>query len=478
MRLKTEITSQLVLLAIVGGLLAIAVAIAAISGLVQAVFTKDTPAQTQTPVLDAQATLPALPPTAFPTFAAPIIVTPALPMIATPSPILAQLVISLTGYVLPDIEYLNLRDKPATNATVLTRIMANTALNISGQSSDTQWLNVRTTTGLQGWVMSRYVRMGPSPQVSSAQVAPRKHTNTSAIPSNYPFLSSLSAKVRDIFDKGQRSGNRANTFAIVGDSNSENAAFLSAFDGTGYNLAGYSALQPTIEFFKGSFGRKRPAAIGGFNTTKVMASGQANSDCEAGESPLACEYRLTRPAFALILLGTGDQHSWQGFGERYRRIIDYTLSKNIVPVLITKADDLESKDNSAPTGYTNAQIRQIAAEYDVMLLDFRLVANQLPNRGCVEDGFHYNAPPDNDAADFSISRLQYGFTQRNLTTLQALDFLRRSLVATQANPVAAQPNNAVTPQPIVKPSSCQGRNEKSTKAQVEKGSNGNLVKAV
>ena len=62
------------------------------------------------------------------------------------------------------------------------------------------------------------------------------------------------------------------------------------------------------------------------------------------------------------------------------------------------------------------------------LLDLRRVVELLPNRGCVADGFHYNTPPDGRSADFTGSRLSYGYNVRNLTGLLALDELRRQVL--------------------------------------------------
>jgi hypothetical protein len=165
--------------------------------------------------------------------------------------------------------------------------------------------------------------------------------------------------------------------------------------------------------------------VGGFNTAKVLDPANADSRCSGGESPLACEYRLQKPSVALILLGTGDQHTWRDFEGRYRQIISYTISLGIVPVLITKADNLESTDNTAAPGFINAVIVRLSQEYDVPLLNLRQAVDPLPNRGCQPDGFHYNSPPDGLTANFTGDHLSYGFTMRNLTALQMLDALRR-----------------------------------------------------
>jgi hypothetical protein len=128
------------------------------------------------------------------------------------------------------------------------------------------------------------------------------------------------------------------------------------------------------------------------------------------------------------LIGTGDQHSWQGFEGRYRQIIDLCIAYGVVPILITKGDDLEHRDNSAPSGYINSVIRRVAAEYQVPLLNLTQVLGQIPAGGFREDGFHYNWPPDERPADFTPDKLQYGFNQRNLTALQALDLFRRRVI--------------------------------------------------
>jgi hypothetical protein len=193
-------------------------------------------------------------------------------------------------------------------------------------------------------------------------------------------------------------------------------------------------LSPTIHYFSGSFSRSSPAAVGSFSTSKELDPSFAKPGCAAGETPLACEYRLNKPSVALILLGTGDQHSWQGFEARYRKIIEYTIQQGIVPVLITKADDLESKEDTAPAGFTNGVIRRLAQEYDVPLLDLRAAVDPLPNHGCGPDGFHYNVPPDGQSANFDTAHLLYGYTVRNLTALQVLDALRRDVLYNPPSP--------------------------------------------
>ncbi len=265
--------------------------------------------------------------------------------------------------------------------------------------------------------------------VPTATAVPPTATLVVALNAPPSYFVPATAHASQIFLQGQILGNRADAFALVGDSNTDNPNFFAPFDNGNYALGDYAYLQETISFFRGSFAQHSPAAVGSFNTSKVLDPAYADPvRCLAGETPLACEYRLLRPSVVLILIGTGDHLDWPNFEGRYRRILDYTLAQGIVPVLLTKADDLESKEQGAPYDFTNNIIRRLSREYDLPLLDLRRAVELLPNRGCGPDGFHYNTPPDGRSADFTGGRLNYGYNVRNLTGLLALDQIRRQVL--------------------------------------------------
>jgi LysM repeat protein len=344
----------------------------------------------------------------------------------------------VTVIVKADSDGLRLRKEPVVGDNVVTRLPALTQLTPVGRTADNSWLQVTLSDGTSGWVMAQYVDIsGDLAQVSvtsgdqgQAQQPSGGSATANLQPRDEPYISGISSKATAIFQAGQALGNRANAFALVGDSNTQNPAFFQALDQGNYNLGEYAYLEDTVQFFKGSFIRSQssPAAVGGFNTTKVLDPANSPGNCNKGETPLACEYRITKPSVALILMGTGDQHTWQGFEGRYRSIIEYTINQGIIPVLITKGDDLEHRDNSASSGYINDIIRRLSREYDVPLLDLRQAINGLPNLGFNSDGFHYNTPSDGKSCYFDSAHLQYGYTMRNLTALQMLDALRRQVV--------------------------------------------------
>jgi hypothetical protein len=327
---------------------------------------------------------------------------------------------TVAGQVIESGGGLRLRQSPGTAGAILDSLSASDILEIVGRTADNVWLQVITAQGKHGWVKAVFVAVtGDLKNVAITGKA------VDAPDEALTYLSGITAHARQIFLAGQGLGNRDFSFSKVGDSNTDNPAFLTPFDQGNFDLGSYTDLAPAVNYFRGSFARISDAAVGGFSTAKVLDPALARGGCASGETPLACEYRINKPSVALILLGTGDQHSWQGFEARYRQIIEYTIQQGIVPVLMTKADDLESKEDTAPAGFTNETIRRLAKEYDVPLLDLRRAVEPLPNRGCGPDGFHYNSPPDGQTANFDAAHLLYGFNMRNLTALQALDALRR-----------------------------------------------------
>ncbi len=337
---------------------------------------------------------------------------------ASPSPWLPMPTPGLSAQVAATATGLRLRATPGTAGQILRELDAGEALSLLGRSDNSEWLEVTTALGEHGWVSAAFVEV-------AGEVGALAITGTAVEAPVAGHVSGVSAQAREIFLRGQALGNRDFAFSMVGDSNTDNPAFLAPFDTGAYNLGEYADLELTVGYFKGSFSRDSAAAQGGFSTARVLDPAYADGRCNAGETPLACEYRLNQPSVALILLGTGDQHAWQGFEARYRRIIEYSIGQGVIPVLITKADDLESIDNTAPPGFINAVIRRLAIEYDVPLIDLRRAVEPLPNRGCQPDGFHFNTPPDGQSAVFDDEHLRYGYPVRNLTALQALDALRQ-----------------------------------------------------
>lgn len=239
-----------------------------------------------------------------------------------------------------------------------------------------------------------------------------------------PVVPSVSETMRVVYETGQASGNNPRAFSKVGDGEISTAWFLTAFDlGNGhYDLGPFEDLVPMIEHFSSSFGRIGVAARRGFNTHRILDPALSPGDlCAIGESPLACELRLHRPAFAILSLGTNQVWQPEEFEQGMRQILDRLLSNHIVPVLSTKGDNLEGDHR------INRIIACLAQDYDAPLWNFWSAIQPLPNHGLQADLEHLTY----GGTDFADERaMQTAWTVRNLTALQVLDAVWRGVTGT------------------------------------------------
>ena len=240
---------------------------------------------------------------------------------------------------------------------------------------------------------------------------------------SWPVIPAAGETSREIYERGLASGNNPRAFSKIGDGEIAAAWFFTVFDlgEDYYDLGPYQNLLPVIEYFAGSFERIGMAARRGFNTNLILDAAVGDAAlCEAGESPLDCELRLHRPAFAILSLGTNQVWRRDEFESGMRQILDLLTLHNVVPILSTKGDNLEG-DHSI-----NRTIACLAQEYDVPLWNFWSAIQPLPNHGLQADLEHltYGINDFDDA-----SAMQSAWTIRNLTALQALDAVWRGVTS-------------------------------------------------
>ena len=256
----------------------------------------------------------------------------------------------------------------------------------------------------------------------------------------YPILPELTAHARQIFEVGMELGNNPQVFSKVGDCMTASPDFLTVFGAGEYDLGENAVLQDVVDYFAGtpargegfeedSFTNPGLATTSGFNTASVLDSIWSNINwCEVGESPLACEYRLSRPAFAVIMFGTNDVFFTTPalFDYNLRMIVLESIDKGIVPVLNTFPTRPEFPEVSL---LLNQIIIDVSQDYDLPLINLWLALEDLPNGGVDQDEtIHLTVPEDGTSTGvFSEDTLQTGYTVRNLVTLQALDILLREL---------------------------------------------------
>jgi hypothetical protein len=291
----------------------------------------------------------------------------------------------------------------------------------------------KAATALPSPVSTETVTLAPATLVASPTLPPPPTLSPAASPTpdlritpdrwqEWPVVPArISPRAIAIYEHGLKLGNNPQAFSKIGDCESTPTWFMGPFDGKpgDYSLGTYGSLQEVINTFHGSFGRTSLAAGRGFSAANALAALWADRKvCQADENPLECEVREHKPAFALVMLGTNDVYHQDTFETNMRTILDFLIEKGVVPILATKADNLEGDQA------INATITRLAYEYDIPLWNFWLAVQPLPGHGLQSDGSHltWAGPYFDDPA-----RMRNAWPWRNLTGLQVLEAVWRGV---------------------------------------------------
>jgi len=412
-----------------------------------------TPPPTQAPSL-APTLAPTLPPSLAPTTATALSPTPAPTLTRTPfalpspRPAATATPLAVAARVCPTCSMLRLRGTPGTAGDILTLLAAEAPLQVIGRTADNRWAQVITADGMQGWVATSY--LGEGADFSALPVA---GSAVDAAPSADTLapVSGVTSTARQVFLDGRAKGNIPFAFTRVGDSITAAPQFLTAFGTGSYRLGEYEALRGAIGFFSGPNGRNANpfvaasmAARNGWGADSVLNLAYADPNlCRAGETPLECEYRVTKPAVALIMFGTNDSGGIpvSQFQANLDRIVRISLQMGVIPVLSTIPPKQYNPATDGRVPEFNQVIISLAQSYDVPLWNYWQTMTTLPNNGLDPDGVHPSTPPDGGTAIFDAEHLRYGYTARNLGALQVLYTLWQQVLydGDQAPAVAAPP---------------------------------------
>jgi LysM repeat protein len=230
------------------------------------------------------------------------------------------------------------------------------------------------------------------------------------------WIPAISWHARDLYLRSIEHGRNPNAFSVAGDCNSDYAIYLGpiARHVVGLGTGDFFYLNNIVSRFWSSINRPSLAVHGGYNIRSVMDPQWANPlQCKPGERPLDCELRVNNSSIVFIALGTGDQFAWQEFEKNYRWLLQSVLDQNVLPVLVTKADNLEAQQGGATPHFIDDVIRRLGREYDLPVMDLWLGMQDLPNGGLVWEG----------GQDFHLSN--EGSTRHNIMTLQTLEVIAR-----------------------------------------------------
>ncbi|MBM3152063.1 MAG: hypothetical protein FJZ96_07660 [Chloroflexi bacterium] len=191
----------------------------------------------------------------------------------------------------------------------------------------------------------------------------------------WPVLPLVSDRAIEIYRQGLQMGADAYAFSIFGDCRSYPDTFLGLFVSDPDVIIGlHPDLQETVVNFAGSFDRYSPTVRGGTTPASLLWPEWHRGEygCRADETPLDCELRIHNPSIVIVNLGL----DWEPRGQEYMRtILEQLLAAGALPLLATKADNVEGDD------HINLEIAQLAVEYDLPLWNFWAAVDGLPGRG-------------------------------------------------------------------------------------------------
>ncbi len=239
---------------------------------------------------------------------------------------------------------------------------------------------------------------------------------------DYPVIPAISPRAIEIYQRGIAMGNDPHKFSKIGDCQSIPTYFLAPFENKELHSLGddYEYLHEVIDWYFGSFSRESLAVAGGLNVARVLSPFHADVEqCAPNEHSLACEVRVFNPSVAIVSL----EENWSNrtpetYEEYLRTIIEYLIDAGVLPILATKADNLEG-DHSI-----NQTIVRLAGEYEIPLWNFWRAVQPIPNHGLQKDGFHLTLAGPYFGDPW---HMRAAWPWRNLTALQALDAVLKAV---------------------------------------------------
>lgn len=300
------------------------------------------------------------------------------------------------------------------------------------------WVYVSTPdNGISGWVPTGYLNSNPELQFSAIPInrdlADGDPINVvpPSVAALYapPLISPISDAMRGIYRRGRDLGNRPNVVTKVGDSLSADPMYLTVMSQEQVVLGPYDYLHDTLTYFRDSMALANVAAQIGLTSYVVFDPMWANSElCNAGETPLACDYRRKQPSIALIMFGSNDvlHIDSESFADNLREVVEFTLGRGIIPVLSTFSYSPEAEYWLQSVNFNQAII-DLAAEYEVPLINLWAAARTLDNYGLEGDLTHMTHSGFPYLKYDTGHESWYGVSLRNLLSLVMLDELRLTL---------------------------------------------------
>ena len=204
----------------------------------------------------------------------------------------------------------------------------------------------------------------------------------------WPIIPDVTNQAKEIYEIGLEKKVDQKAFSKIGDCQNAKEAFMRIYDVEQYHLQDWqNNWKDAIDQFQGYFNRDAKAFGQGLNVAASLSPFHSDpEECLPTEGSIQCELRIVNPAFAFIRFERWWAETPPEIYEKYlREIIEIVSKHGTVPILITKADNVEGNHQ------INLIIAKLAYEYDLPLYNWWRAAQALPNNGFnpeLNDGFH------------------------------------------------------------------------------------------
>lgn len=309
-------------------------------------------------------------------------------------------------------------------------------------------------------------------------------TRAATLAETMPVIPTISEgmkiNLRNILTAGQMNGHRSDVFIKAGDSITATGGFLvdvGCPSDPPNTFAGQSAI---VDYFKrttvgtssawcgvsNSFTKDSRAAAGNWRTNALLSVATGDPGvrvgCTSGENQLACEVRQSKPAFALVMIGTNDVDALAvgsitltDYKNQITTIVNQLQQAGVIPVLSTLPPRLDQNGSlQDEVNQLNQAIIEVAQSKNIPVWNYWRALQELGstnNYGMDPDGIHPNTYRGDLAATMDSLGLKYGYNVRNFTALQVLGKLKSIVIDNGAADATIVTPPIVTPVPPVSP---------------------------
>lgn len=259
----------------------------------------------------------------------------------------------------------------------------------------------------------------PSPEITTTPEIIFTETPDLRMPpedwQSWPIIPEATNRSKEIYLDGLKKGVDHHAFSKIGDCQNVKESFMGIYDTNRYFLQDWQKdWQHTIDQFRDFFNRDSLAFGQGLNVAGALSPFHADPNtCLPQENPVQCELRVINPAFAFVRFERWypDVTPPDVYEKYLRQIIEEVINNGTVPILMTKADNVEGNH------LINFIIAHLAYEYDIPLYNWWRAAQALPNHGL---------DPERDDGKFHIDP-QYAWTEQSAYGLGTLDSIWKGL---------------------------------------------------